>query len=66
MEPGVEMFLQLPPPLPIPLQVNALVGVEGEGEKNTYLSPPLEKEEKKHFLSKPLIIFSKGSRSLMK
>ena len=38
----------------------------GSGERNTYLSPLLEKNEKKHFPSKPLISFTKGSRSLMR
>lgn len=39
---------------------------EWRKKRNTYLSPLLEKDEKKHFPSKPLISFTKGSRSLMR
>lgn len=38
IEPGYEMFKQLLPPLPIPLQVNAVEGMEGEGEKHLSFS----------------------------
>lgn len=46
IEPGYEMFKQLLPPLPIPLQVNAVEGMEGEGEKHLSFSSTWKGSEK--------------------
>lgn len=46
---GYEMFVQLPPPRPVPLQVNAVEGRKGEGEKHFPFSSAWKGSEKAFF-----------------